>query len=339
MTTWFVQTFESNQSFSHPDDGTWTTPSIFCEFRAGWRGNPVVCWDRQKVTLPKGADPQNKNWWFAGQQNWDAGPQKQTEQSLFNPRAFCCELFLGGCMEYEWCGRHILVIHSFYCNFLQNQASVGMFVDSWFPDILMSKTDFMNIYSQNYTVVCLNILVSKHAFSMVMCCWISGSRGDESWVETECRYIKRRWNLHRKVEIGIVWTKLVSFVDISSASCFFFPKIYCWWIACHVASNLFPSSLCDQDRLGLGYSASECAFFHKRWHCRSLGGRFAAGFRSIFMDVSLSIDLPPKIWSNLLFICFWQIFFPTKTCLSHSLFSKNLHGLLNIGRVHILFSY
>ena len=71
-------------------------------------------------------------------------------------------------------------------------------------------------------VVCLNILVSKHAFSMVMCCWISGSRGDESWVETECRYVKRRWNLHRKVDIGIVWTKLVSFVDISSASFLFF---------------------------------------------------------------------------------------------------------------------
>ena len=154
-----------------------------------------------------------------------------------------------------------------------------------------------------------------------MCCWISGSRGDESWVETECRYIKRRWNLDRKVEIGIVWTKLVSFVDISSAS-FFFENLAV--DESRVMSNLFPSSRCDQDRLGLGYSASECAFFHKRWRCRSLGVRFA-GFRWIFMDVSLSIDLPPKIWLNLLFICFWQILLSNKELpLAQFIFKKSL---------------
>ena len=116
---------------------------------------------------------------------------------------------------------------------------------------------------------------------------------------------------------------------------FFSRKSSCWWITCHVQS--FPSSLCDQDRLGLGYSASECAFFHKRWHCRSLGVRFA-GFRWIFMDVSLSIDVPPKIRLNLLFHRFFADFLSNKEWpLAQFIFKSSLWFVKSRKGSHTLF--
>lgn len=105
----------------------------------------------KKLLCPKELIHKTKTDGFQCNKTGTQGPKSKLNNLYLTPELFCCELFLGGCMEYEWCGRHILVIHSFYCSFLQNQTFVGMFVDSWFPDILMSKTDFMNIYiySQN----------------------------------------------------------------------------------------------------------------------------------------------------------------------------------------------
>ena len=54
---------------------------FFCEFRAGWRGNPVVCWDRQKVTLPKGADPQ-KLMVFRATKLWRTAPKAKWTISI-----------------------------------------------------------------------------------------------------------------------------------------------------------------------------------------------------------------------------------------------------------------
>ena len=105
-------------------------PFLFCcEFFAGWRGNPVVCWDRQKVTLPKGADPQNKNSWFCmATKNGPLGLNLCLTLDLF------CELLVGGVWSMEWCGRHILVMNSLHCSFLQKS---GICWDPWFRDILI----------------------------------------------------------------------------------------------------------------------------------------------------------------------------------------------------------
>lgn len=97
MTTWFVQTFESNQSLSHPDEGTWTTPSFF--FVSSEQDDEETPWSAEidkKLLCPKELIHKTKTLIFHGNENWDAGPQTRTEQSLFNPNLFCCELLVFG---------------------------------------------------------------------------------------------------------------------------------------------------------------------------------------------------------------------------------------------------
>lgn len=144
----------------------------------------------KKLLCPK--ELIHKNWWFSGQQNCDARPQKQSEQSLFNPRAFLLRTVFG----------RVYGVWVMWAAYLSNTQLLLQFPAKsdicWYVcGFLISrhphvKDIFYEIYiyiSRINMVVSLNILVSKPAFSMVMCCFISRSRGDESWVETECRYI------------------------------------------------------------------------------------------------------------------------------------------------------